>query len=119
MLNDREKVFRSYSGTSPSNGTILGQLVLLHVLREVVFGIQDRSCLHVLGKENCVMVDFCLTCSVANFESFGKECKSGVRIQDGCDLQSLPILPKQECILGHWFLLQVFGSYESVSVQDR
>ena len=93
MLNDREKVFRSYSGTSPSNGTILGQLVLLHVLREVVFGIQDRSCLHVLGKENCVMVDFCLTCSVANFESFGRDSviKSGVRILGGCDLHSLRI----------------------------
>ena len=65
------------------------------------------------------MVDFCLTCSVANFESFGRECKSGVRIQDGCDLQSLPILPKQECILGHWFLCQVLRVVrERVSIQD-
>ena len=61
--------------------------------------------------ENCAMADYCLTCSVANFESFGKECKSGVRIQDGCDLQSLPILPKQECILGHWFYYSCEGIF--------
>ena len=64
------------------------------------------------------MVDFCLTCSVANFESFGRECKSGVRIQDGCDLQSLPILPKQECILGHWTLVFV-PSFESCEREGK